>query len=66
MAFARWHPVSERLPKLRNENLVVTVIAKGYRDVTTAYCDNEGCWHYAANGRKADVVAWMGLAPWEG
>ena len=66
MAKARWIPVTERLPK-KVESVTVTVDVKGKRMVTTAYYDNnEGGWHYTANGMKANVVAWMALAPWEG
>lgn len=67
MAKARWHPVSEKLPKLP-DNVIVTVINKGHRTVTMAYYDKEhSCWRYAANGKKIDdVVAWIALAPWEG
>ena len=65
MAKARWHPVAERLPQ-KVESVTVTVDVKGKRMVTTAYYDNEGCWRYTANGMKANVVAWMALAPWEG
>lgn len=66
MAKARWHPVSEKLPK-RADSVVVTVALTDDRIVTMAYYDKEdGCWRYAFNGMKANVVAWMDLLPWEG
>ena len=66
MAKARWHPVSEKLPK-RTENMTVTVELSDRRIVTMAYYDKEhSCWRYASTGLPANVVAWMGLVPWEG
>ena len=66
MAKARWHPVSEKLPK-RADYMTVTVELKDERIVTMASYDNEtNRWRYANTGLPANVVAWMDLAPWEG
>ena len=67
MAKAHWIMAAERVPRV-TENVVVTVVDnKGRRSVSMAYYDpQDGCWRSACNSRKTNVVAWMGLAPWEG
>ena len=67
MGKAHWIMTEERNPK-RTENVIVTAAdAKGRRSVTMAYFDlQNGCWRSAFNSRKVNVIAWMGIKPWEG
>ena len=67
MAKAHWIMAADRVPRV-TENVVVTIVDnKGHRSVTMAYFDlQDGCWRSAFNSRKANVIAWMGIKPWEG
>ena len=67
MAKAHWIMAAERVPRI-TENVVVTVVDnKGRRSISMAYFDSQvGYWRSAYNSRKTNVVAWIGLAPWEG
>lgn len=67
MAKAHWIMAADRVPRV-TENVVVTIVDnKGRRSISMAYYDSQaGCWRSVYNSRKVNVIAWMGIKPWEG